>query len=94
MFVVSRRNIILPGPNGEKFHMPRDYMGSVPAWAEESAYLKALAEDGKVILSDSGKDKGLDAADKKRKKAKKSPEPEDPPEGTTDAPAGEPPEES
>ena len=56
MFVVSKRNIILPGPNGERFHMPRDYMGPVPAWAEESAYLKALAADGKVIITDSRMD--------------------------------------
>jgi len=48
MFVVSRRNIILPGPNGERFRMEKDYMGPVPAWAEDSAYLKALAADGKV----------------------------------------------
>ena len=53
MFVISRRSIILPGPDGEKFHMPRDYMGPVPAWAEDSPYLKALAKDGKVVLSDS-----------------------------------------
>lgn len=92
MFVVSKRNIILPGPNGEKFHMPRDYMGPVPAWAEESAYLKALAEDGKVIISASGRDKDIDAAEKKEKKGKKPPKPEDPPEETPDIPAEEPPE--
>ena len=67
MFVVSKRNIILPGPNGERFHMPRDYMGPVPAWAEESAYLKALAADGKVILSDSGTDKDFGRQSKKQK---------------------------
>lgn len=91
MFVVSKRNIILPGPNGEKFRMPRDYMGPVPAWAEESAYLKALAEDGKVIISDSGRDKDIDAAEKKRKKNKKTPKEDDPPENIPEAP--EPPSE-
>lgn len=85
MFVVSKRNIILPGPNGEKFRMPRDYMGPVPAWAEESAYLKALAEDGKVIISDSGRDKDIDAAEKKRKKDKKTPKEDDPPENIPEA---------
>ena len=79
MFVVSKRNIILPGTNGERFPMPRDYMGPVPAWAEESAYLKALAADGKVIISDSGRDKDIDEAEKKGKKAPKAPK-EDPPE--------------
>lgn len=71
MFVVSKRNIILPGPNGEKFHMPRDYMGSIPTWAENSAYLKALEADGKVIISTSSRDKDIDASEKK-KRGKKS----------------------
>lgn len=91
MFVVSKRNIILPSPNGEKFHMPRDYMGPVPAWAEKSAYLKALAEDGKVIISASGRDKDVDAAEKKRKKALKDPKEDKSPEEVPEAP--EPPSE-
>lgn len=87
MFVVSKRNIILPGPDGEKFHMPRDYMGPVPAWAEESAYLKALAADGKVIISASGGDKDIEAAAKKnRKKAPKVPKKDDPPAEVKEAP--------
>ena len=68
MIVVSKRNILLPGPNGEKFQMPRDYMGPVPDWAEKSAYFRALVEDGKVIVSES------------RKKKEKAP-PEEPPAG-------------
>ena len=70
MIVVSRRNIILPGPNGERFHMARDYMGPVPGWAEKSAYFRALVEDGKVIVSES------------RKKKEKVPT-EEPPAGET-----------
>lgn len=79
MFVVSKRNIILPGPNGEKFHMKRDYMGPVPEWAEKSAYLRALAEDGKVILSESGTDKDVATKEKKAKKPKKPAGPSAPP---------------
>lgn len=86
MFVVSKRNIILPGPDGEKFRMPRDYMGPVPAWAEESAYLKALAEDGKVIISASGRDRDVEAAEKKRKKAQKAPKEDDPPKEIQEPP--------
>lgn len=86
MFVVSKRNIILPGPNGEKFHMPRDYMGPVPDWAEGSAYLKALEADGKVIISASGRDKDIDAAEKKKKKASKAPKEDDPPKEVQEAP--------
>ena len=57
MIVVSRRNLVIPGPNGERFRMEKDYMGPVPAWAEESSYLKALAKDGKVLLSSAGEKK-------------------------------------
>lgn len=89
MFVVSKRNIILPGPNGERFHMPRDYMGTVPAWAEGSAYLKALEADGKIIISASGKDKDIDAAEKE-KRGKRGKKPPKAPE--QEVPAGETPE--
>jgi len=57
MFVVSKRNIVLPGPDGQKFRMDKEYMGPVPEWAEKSVYLKALIEDGKVIVSAGGKKK-------------------------------------
>lgn len=70
MFVVSQRNIILPGPNGEKFPMPKGFMGSVPSWAENSAYLQALAADGKVIISAGSKDKDIEDAGKKRRRSK------------------------
>ena len=47
--------------------MEKDYMGPVPAWAEDSAYLKALAADGKVILSERGTDKDFGRQSKKQK---------------------------
>lgn len=91
MFVVSRRSIILPGPDGEKFRMPRDYMGPVPDWAESSPYLRALVKDGKVVLSDSSCDTDIDAA-LKRKKGKRtvvSPEQLEGPGGQIEESAGE-----
>lgn len=90
MFVVSRRNIILPGPNGERFRMQKDYMGPVPAWAEDSAYLKALAADGKVILSTSGTDKDFDKKGKKPKQEKPpKQESEEEPKEEDPAPSGQ-----
>lgn len=68
MIVVSRKNILLPGPGGQKFFMPRDYMGPVPKWAQGSPYLKALEADGKVIVSASGADKEIAAKETKTKK--------------------------
>lgn len=83
MFVVAKRNIILPGPNGEKFRMEKDYMGPVPAWAEGSDYLKALAADGKVIISESGTDKDFSKKDKNSKKPPKPPKTDKPPKEDT-----------
>lgn len=57
MVVLSKRNIILPGPEGRKFLLRKDYVGSIPDWAEDSAYLKALIADGKVILPEERKGK-------------------------------------
>lgn len=74
MYVVSKRNIILPGPNGERFRMERDYMGPVPEWAEGSEYLNALSADGKVILSGSGSDRDFSAGGRKPRKPAEEPE--------------------
>lgn len=84
MFVVSRRNIILPGPNGERFKMRKDYMGPVPDWAKDSAYLKALEADGKVILSASGTDKDFGKKEKSPKKKPPKEEKEKPPKEETE----------
>lgn len=67
MIVVSRKNIVLPGPGGQKFFMPRDYMGPVPDWAQGSPYLKALEADGKIIVSATGQDKEIVAKEKQKK---------------------------
>lgn len=55
MTVYSKRNIILPGPGGQKFRMKTGYIGPVPEWAEKSAYLKALAADKKVVITEEAK---------------------------------------
>ena len=67
MFAVSKRNILLPGPNGERFFLKKDCEGPVPGWAEHSSYFQALVEDGKVILSASGTDKDFSQKEKKPK---------------------------
>lgn len=75
MFAVSNRNIILPGPDGERLRMPRGWMGPLPAWAEKSTYLAALAVDGKVILSTGGTDKELEAGGRRKKNRNPAEEP-------------------
>ncbi len=56
MIVVSRRNLLIPSPDGsQKFHLPRGYMGPVPDWAAKTAYFKALVADGKIVVSETKK---------------------------------------
>lgn len=85
MVIYSKRNIILPGPSGEKFRLNKGCEATVPAWAEGSSYLKALERDGKVILSASGRD--FAANEKKPKKPKN---PAKPPEMPDEPPKEEP----
>jgi len=71
-FIVSNRNIVIPGPAGaEPCRLTRGYMGPVPDWVPKTAYFKALVSDGKIVLSQGRKGKPK--------------EPEEPkPEGKTD----------
>lgn len=63
MFVVSKRNIIIPSPDGSQaFRLPKDFMGDVPAWVSDSPYFKGLVSDGKIIVSNSKSDKSLEAS--------------------------------
>ena len=65
MFVVSKRNIFIPSPDGsQKFRLPAGYMGAVPDWAAKTAYFKALVADGKIAISKSKKDKDIEDAGK------------------------------
>lgn len=63
MFVMSTRNIIIPSPDGkESVRIRRGEMGPVPAWAAKTAYFKALVKDGKIVVSDSRKDRDQEKA--------------------------------
>lgn len=65
MFVVSKRNIIIPSPDGSQaFRLPKDFVGDVPAWVSDSPYFKGLVSDGKIIVSNSKSDKSLEASAK------------------------------
>lgn len=71
MFVVSKRNIIIPSPDGSQaFRLPKDFMGDVPAWVSDSPYFKGLVSDGKIIVSNSKSDKSLEASAKAAAEAK------------------------
>ena len=68
MFVLSKRNIIIPAPDGSaSVHLVRGQMVDVPDWAAETKYFEALVADGKIVPT-AMPDKALqDAAEKKVK---------------------------
>lgn len=72
MFVLSKRNVDLPGPGGI-VHLSRDQMADVPAWAADTAYFKALVADGKIVPSATS-DKSTQAAAEKKVKTRRGKE--------------------
>lgn len=73
-FVLPNRNVVIPGLDGKaSCRLTRGSMTTVPDWVPETPYFKALVADGKVVLTQSKKDKdvrrGKSAADKARKAA-------------------------
>ncbi len=58
VFVMSNRNIVIPSPDGKEFvRLNRGGLCQVPDWAAKTAYFKALAQDGKLVVSENKKDK-------------------------------------
>ncbi len=51
MTVFSKRNIILPGPDGKSYKLRRDCFETLPDGCAQGTYFKALAADGKIVPS-------------------------------------------
>lgn len=65
MVVLSKRNIIIPAPDGKtKKFITKDYIGEVEKWVTETDYFKALVKDGKIVVTSTA-DKELDKAAEK-----------------------------
>ena len=72
MFVLSKRNVILPSRDGSKTHLvPRDYIGEIPDWAAETDYFRRLVADGKITVPESHKDKDTQTAAEKPVKVRR-----------------------
>ena len=57
MFIVSKRNILLPSLDGSQvFPVRKDFIGEIPDWAAETAYFQSLVADGKIGVPSSSKD--------------------------------------
>lgn len=64
MFIMSKRNIIIPSPDGKmskKLH--KGYVGEVEDWVTKTDYFKDLVADKKIIITETTKDNELEKAD-------------------------------
>lgn len=68
MFVLSKRNIIIPAPDGsQSIRLAREQLTDVPDWAVETDYFRALVKDGKIVPTDKSDKSTQEAAEKKVK---------------------------
>lgn len=71
MFVLSKRNIILPAPDGSAaVRLARGQMTEIPDWAAETDYFRGLVRDGKLVPTDTC-DKAAQEADEKKVKTRR-----------------------
>lgn len=74
MFVLSKRNIILPSPDGSTaVRLRRGDLVDLPDWAAKTDYCKALIADGKLVVSDRS-DKSTQAAAEKKVRTRRGKE--------------------
>ena len=46
MVIMSKRNVIIPAPNGETGkYIPKDYIGEIDKWVTETDYFKSLVAE-------------------------------------------------
>lgn len=68
MFILSKRSLILPSPDGSaSVRVRRDFVGEVPDWAAETEYFRALVADGKIVPTGKRDAETQAAAEKKVK---------------------------
>ena len=74
MFVLSKRNIIIPAPDGSTaVRLAREQLAEVPDWAVKTEYFQALVADGKIVPSGRS-DKSAQAASEKKVKTRRGKE--------------------
>ena len=74
MFVLPKRNIILPSPDGSKtVRVRRGVLDTIPDWAAETAYFKALVAEGKIVVT-TARDRDTQAAEEKKVKTRRGKE--------------------
>lgn len=66
MFVLSKRNVIIPAPDGSTaVALRRDVMTDIPEWAAQTNYFQELVRDGKIVPTGTSDKESQKAAEKK-----------------------------
>ena len=74
MLVLSKRNIIIPAPDGSTaVRLRAGLMETVPDWAVKTEYFRSLVADGKIVPSGRS-DKESQAASEKKVKTRRGKE--------------------
>ena len=74
MVVLAKRNLVIPAPDGSTaVRLRAGLMETVPDWAANTEYFKALVADGKVVPSGRS-DKSAQAASEKKVKTRRGKE--------------------
>ena len=72
MFVMAKRNLLLPSPDGSRKHkVSRGFIGEIPEWAAATPYFRSLVADGKISVPESTRDKDMQTADEKPVKVRR-----------------------
>ena len=64
MFVMMKQAVLFRRPDGETFYAPNGYMGQVPEWVTKTKQFQRQVAAGKIVASQTAKDKDMDAAQK------------------------------
>lgn len=71
MFIMTKQAVLFRRPDGAKFAAPNGFMGSAPDWIGETRQFREQVADGKIIVTESTKDKEVQKAAEKAEKASK-----------------------
>ena len=71
MFIMTKQAVLFHRPDGVKFAAPNGFMGSAPDWIGETRQFREQVADGKIIVTETTKDKEIQKAKEKAEKTLK-----------------------
>lgn len=63
MFIISKRNFLIPRAGQEPYQIKKDFVGEIPEGIASHWLIKAAIEDGTIATPQGTKDAALEAAD-------------------------------